>query len=102
MTEPSSVRFARTAQTDLLELWCYVADDSLASADRLLDLIEADAQKLAPHPLMGRARPELGAGIRCWPTAYSYSLYYLADDEGVIVIRVLHQARDLRAADFPV
>jgi plasmid stabilization system protein ParE len=51
---------------------------------------------------MGRQRPELAAGIRSWPTSTPYLLFYFADDEGIIVARVLHHARDIPAiGDWP-
>ncbi len=96
----SSVFFARSAQTDLLEVWSFIAEDSFAAADHVLDLIEKEALTLALQPLMGRARPELSAGIRCWPTSTSYNLYYIPEESGVIVIRVLHHARDIQSRDF--
>ena len=71
----SSVVFARSAQTDLLEVWSFIAEQSFEAADHVMDVIEKEAQTLALQPLMGRARPELSAGIRCWPTSTSYNLY---------------------------
>ena len=64
----ASVFFARSAQTDLLETWSFIAEQSFEAADHAMDVIEKEAQTLALQPLMGRARPELSAGIRCWPT----------------------------------
>lgn len=56
------------ARADLIETWNYVADDSLATADRLLDLINKQCQTLARFPKMGRARNELSflAQLSCW------------------------------------
>jgi plasmid stabilization system protein ParE len=71
----ASVLFARTAQTDLLEAWTFISEDSFEAADHVLDVIEREAQTLALQPMMGRARPELGVGIRCWPTSSSNNLY---------------------------
>ena len=96
----SSVVFARSAQTDLLEVWSFIAEQSFEAADHVMDVIEKEAQTLALQPLMGRARPELSAGIRCWPTSTSYNLYYIPEESGVIVVRVLHHARDIQSRDF--
>ena len=71
----ASVFFARSAQTDLLETWSFIAEQSFEAADHVMDVIEKEAQTLALQPLMGRERPELSAGIRCWPTSTSYNLY---------------------------
>ena len=58
----ASVLFARSAQTDLLELWTFIAEENLDAADGVLDVIEREAEVLATQPLMGRARPELALG----------------------------------------
>jgi antitoxin ParD1/3/4 len=56
-----------SAQTDLLESWSYIADQSVDAADHVLDVIDKEAQTLALQPLMGRARPDLHPDIRYWP-----------------------------------
>ena len=96
----SSVFLALSARTDLLEIWSFIAEESFEAADHVMDLIEKESQTLALQPLMGRARPELSNGIRCWPTPSSYNLYYLASEDGITVIRVLHQARDVQSREF--
>ena len=96
----ASVLFSRSAQTDLLEAWTFISEDSFEAADHVLDVIEREAQTLALQPMMGRSRPELGAGIRCWPTASSYNLYYLPEPSGILIIRVLHHARDVQSREF--
>jgi addiction module RelE/StbE family toxin len=96
----STVLYARSAQTDLLEAWSYIAEEDLEAADRVLDTIEEEACILATQPLMGRARPELAAGIRSWPTSTPYILFYQAEPDGIAVVRVLHHARDIRETHF--
>ncbi len=96
----ASVFFTRSAQTDLLEAWSFISEQSYEAADHVMDVIEKEAQTLALQPLMGRARPELSAGIRCWPTSTSYNLYYLSSEGGITVIRVLHHARDIQSREF--
>ena len=44
---------------------------------------------------MGRARPELADGLRSFPTRTRYILYYLVDGADVVIVRVLHHARDI-------
>ena len=91
-----AVLYARRAQADLKEAWAYIAENSLAAADRVIDTINAEAQILATQPLMGRHRPELLRGIRSWPTSTSYILFYVVKGSDVIVVRVLHHARDIQ------
>ena len=94
------VTLAQSAQTDLLEAWLYVAEDNQQAADRILDAIEKEANTLLLQPLMGRARPELADGVRSWPSSTPYILFYLADDDGITMLRVLHHARDVRQVTF--
>ena len=96
----STVTLSQSAQTDLLEAWLYIAEDNQPAADKLLDAINKEANTLALQPLMGRARPELADCLRSWPTSTPYLLFYLADEVGITVLRVLHHARDVRQIDF--
>lgn len=89
----------RQRQNDLLEAWLYIAEDSPDSADRLLDRIEIDALQLLDQPLIGRAREELAAGLRSWPTSTPYILFYFLEGPNVVVARVLHHARDIPVID---
>jgi len=92
----STVRFTRSAQDDLLEIWLLIAQDSATSADNILNMIAHEAELLSQQPFMGRARPELGSGIRSWATASPYILFYTVVNGAVVVLRVLHHARDIR------
>jgi toxin ParE1/3/4 len=94
------VNFAQSAQTDLLEAWLFIAEENLNAADRVLDIIEQEAKILATQPLMGRARPDLAEDVRSWPTATSYILFYMAEADGITVVRVLHHARDVQRTLF--
>ena len=92
------VLFTQSAQTDLLEAWLFIAEENLSAADRMLEVIEGEARTLLSQPLIGRARPELAEGVRSWPTSTPYILFYLADSDGVTVLRVLHHARDIQGS----
>ncbi|MEX0958163.1 MAG: type II toxin-antitoxin system RelE/ParE family toxin [Burkholderiales bacterium] len=94
------IRFARSAETDLLEAWLSIAEENPLAADRVIDVIFATASALTAQPRMGRERPELASGLRSFPTSTNYILYYTTDDEGVLIVRVLHRARDIGAIGF--
>ena len=55
----AGVRFTRSAETDLLELWLIIAEENPVAADESLDVIQAAVSVLSSQPEMGRARPEL-------------------------------------------
>lgn len=100
MTGVGGVRHSASAEADLLEAWLYIAEGSIEAADRLLDQIDTETRTLLMQPKMGRARDELAAGLRSWPTATPYLLFYFADADGVTIARVLHHARDVPAVDY--
>lgn len=94
------IRFTHSAETDLLELWVTIAEENLTAADEILDVIQSAATLLGTQPEMGRARPELAEGLRSLPTRTPYLIFYLPDDDGLLVVRVLHHARDIDAEYF--
>lgn len=96
----ASLRFTRSAESDLLEAWLYVAEENPIAADHLIDKIEAEGRNLLTHPELGRPRNELAKGLRSWPTSTPYILFYFLDASGVIVARVLHHARDVPHIDL--
>lgn len=97
MARVGRVRHSASAENDLLETWLYIAEDSIESADRLLDQIDTETRTLLMQPKMGRTRGELAAGLRSWPTSTPYILFYFADADGITIARVLHHARDVPA-----
>lgn len=94
------VLYAESALNDLLEAWLFIAEESPAAADAVLDAIGCEAATLSLQPLMGRARPELAAALRSWPTSTPYLLFDLPDEDGITVLRVLHHGRDIQRVAF--
>jgi toxin ParE1/3/4 len=93
---PRVIRRPRAA-ADILEIWDYIAEDSLDAADRWVDRLDKQFDLLATQPLMGRAREELAPGVRGIPFG-RYVIFYMPLADGIDVIRVLHSARDIDAA----
>jgi toxin ParE1/3/4 len=96
----TAVVYTEAARADLLDIWFYLAEESLSAADNTLDSLEKDVVLLSTQPLAGRERPELGAGVRSWPSSTPYILFYAVDNSRLIVIRVLHHARDIHDVDM--
>jgi plasmid stabilization system protein ParE len=78
----AKARSTASAETDLLDLWLFIAEDNLLAADNAVDSIYRSAQLLAEQHMMGRARPELAAGLRSFPTQAPYILFHFPDDAG--------------------
>lgn len=96
----SRIRFTSFAEADLLELWLTIAEENPLAADSSLDTVQATVSLLATQPEMGRVRPELSNGLRSFPTRTPYIIFYLPEDDGLLVVRVLHHARDVGAEYF--
>jgi toxin ParE1/3/4 len=90
------VRRTRAAESDIDDIWFHIAADSVAAADRLVDRIDRAEQRLGAQPAMGPARPDLANGLRHWPLP-PYLILYRIEPDCVLVVRVLHGARDLPA-----
>jgi toxin ParE1/3/4 len=63
----SRYRVSGLAQSDLDEIWRYVAVRNLKAADDLIDEITAEFKTLARFPRMGQDRAEFGSGLRSLP-----------------------------------
>lgn len=59
----ASVLNTTRAETDLDDIWLFIAADNLRAANALIDAIAESAARRAAHPLMGRARPSFEGGV---------------------------------------
>ena len=84
------------AESDLDEIWWYIAQDSPINADRFLDRIQERCLSLADFPQMGTSRDELKAGLRSQLVG-NYLIFYFPLEDGVDIVRVLHGSRDIES-----
>lgn len=82
---------------DILEMWDYIAEDSMVDADRWVDRLDDKLSLWATQPMMGRDRNELVSDLRSLPLG-RYVVFFLPLPDGIDVIRVLHSSRDIDAA----
>lgn len=93
-----SIRLTRLAESDLDEVWEYLAVAAgVETADRVLDDCERALRKLARRPGMGHPREDLAPAYVRWWLVHSYAVAYLIDGNELTVLRVLHSSRDVRA-----
>ena len=90
----SQLRISPRASSDLIEIWSYIADDSVANADAFIDKLYQVIQALARQPGSGRHREELAPGIQSFPFG-RYIIFYRVVAGAVEIVRVLHGARDI-------
>jgi antitoxin ParD1/3/4/toxin ParE1/3/4 len=89
-------QLTRSAKTDLLKIWNYIAEDNFDAADRLRDEIRAACRRLADMPYLGHVREDiLDATHRFW-SVRSYLIVYRPETKPLQVIRIIHGARDLK------
>lgn len=84
------------AEADILEIWDYIADDSILDADRWVDSLDEKLALWATQPMMGRSRDELAPGIRSLAFG-RYVVFFEPLSDGIDVVRVLHGSRDIDA-----
>jgi toxin ParE1/3/4 len=89
--------FAPRARRELREAAEWIAEDNPAAADALLAAAMAAARRLQSRPKLGRVRLELAPGrYRFWSLrGFPYLLVYDAEAEPSIILRFVHQSRDL-------
>ncbi len=73
-----------------------IADMAGKNADQYVDFLKKRCENLAEFPDMGRDRKELAPDLQSFPID-NYTLFYIAIDEGIDIIRVLNAARDIPA-----
>jgi toxin ParE1/3/4 len=86
---------SREARADLVEIFLYIAQESLDAASRMHLRLEETLQTVAKQPRIGRARDELIPGIRSLASG-NYVVYYREVKDGVRVLRILHGGRDIQ------
>lgn len=82
------------AESDLLDIWLYIAQDNIAAADSFLDEIGNKCTLLSESPHIGREREELACRLRSYPVG-KHIIFYRPTEHGVEIIRVLSAARDI-------
>ncbi len=92
-----NLRLTDAAESDLSEIWVYIAlEASEAIATRFVSTIAAEFDHLRIFPLSGPARENLAPGLRIKAHG-AYVIYYTATYSELIIVRVLHGARDVAA-----
>jgi len=85
------------AEADLADVWATLATEASAEiATRFVRSIEATFEPLRRFPLSGPARDLLASGLRVTFRS-PYAIYYVAEPDAVVIVRVLHGARDITA-----
>ena len=94
-----SPRVFRTPEAiaDLDAIWDYISRDNHAAADRMLDELNERFLLLSKHPELGERQPLLADGTYRRFTHRNYLIYYRPTADEIVLVRVLHGARDHEA-----
>ena len=89
-------RLSARALSDLEEICAYLASEgSEGIATRLIEQFTNKFRLMARMPRIGRARPEVGVGVRSL-TMKPYGIYYrIASPDAIVILCVMHGCRDL-------
>lgn len=91
------IRLSDKAEADLAEIWSYVVSEASEEvARRLLERIEKASRLLLTFPFSGTARNQFAEGLRVIFEG-NYAIYYTISETEIIIVRVLHSARDANA-----
>ncbi|QKQ75781.1 type II toxin-antitoxin system RelE/ParE family toxin [Nostoc sp. TCL240-02] len=81
----SNYTFTPLAVSDLDNIYEYIAANDLAIVGQLLNRFTELFRKLAAMPGIGRNRPELGEGIRSFPSG-NYVIFYRSFEGGIQIM----------------
>ncbi len=79
---------------DLDGIWDYIAGDNADAADRMIDVLNERLELLSNNPEIGELQPKLANGTYRRFTCRNYVIYYRPIEDGIVLARVLHGARD--------
>jgi toxin ParE1/3/4 len=87
---------ADQAREDLIEIWLYIASDSIMGADKFIDFLYEKCTSLCSTPEIGRKREELLPGLRCL-SAKRYLIFYRIKQNSIEIIRILSGYQDIES-----
>ena len=89
------VQKSARAEIDIRGIGRWIARDSLTAALKWGDDLDRKLRVIADLPGIGTDRSDLRPGLRSYPFG-NYLIFFKAIRGGIVVVRVLHGARDYR------
>ena len=85
-----------SAKADLEEIWCFIAEDNPAEADKLEADIYHACEMLVTHPVIGNIRPAwTSKSVRFWPVRKNFLIVFVPDTKPLEILRIFNAARDV-------
>jgi toxin ParE1/3/4 len=91
-----AIRLLKAAEEDFKEIITYIALDNYSAAEIVAENIEKSLSNLSAHPFMGKIPKEIelaSMGYR-FLVVQNYLIFYTAEEQTVLVHRIIHGARD--------
>lgn len=88
---------SKAAARDLDEIWDYIAieNHNPTAAMQLIDEFSGTYMQLSANPGMGQRVERLSPDIRRFPVRTNYIIFYEPIPDGILIVRVLHAARNI-------
>jgi len=84
------------ARLDLIDIWEFIAHDSIDAADRVRDEMLEAMRILAAEPGLGHCRKDLAdEPLRFW-RVYTYLIIYRPESRPLEIVRVLSAYRNVK------
>ena len=84
------------AEQDIRDIWLYIAQDSISSAEKIADQLEEAFLMLSTHPSIGAKRHDLlDIPVRFW-VIHNYFIIYNPDTNPLQILRVISSFRDIK------
>ena len=91
----AAYRLSRSAVLDLDGIYEYTSlNFGLSQAQMYLNGLHESLANLAEQPMLGRTANQVAANLRRYHYR-SHVVFYLLEEEYILVVRVLHQSMDL-------
>ncbi len=91
-----SFRLSTKAEEDLSEIYTFgILRFGYAQGQKYMLSLEQSILKLAQSPFLGKESNFLYPGLREFEFK-SHMIFYLIQEEGILIVRILHQSRDYK------
>ena len=92
----ADVKLAKSAKTDLQEIWDYISEKSIDSANRVIKDLMEKFQFLAKNSKIGVTQDNFILNLRKF-SHKKYNIFYFEIENGVEIFRVVHSARNIES-----
>lgn len=92
----NTYRLSELAEQDLEDIWVYITGQNPVASDKQIGPILDRLPMLAQFPNMGKKQDTLLQGLTSFPVK-PYIVFYVKIEDGIEILRILHQSRDLES-----